>query len=100
MRLFISRRLGRNWRAGASFDPRELAQRRRGPARALASVTHDRPVARSYYGLSLDQPDPSADPPHEPQSIGRSLWQIVSSLAYLAIVAIVVAAFVAIVGTA
>jgi hypothetical protein len=97
MRGFVSRRFG-PWRAGVSFPlsaPRPHNVVRARP-KALASVTHTRP-SRFYYGVSLDEPDPTAELPHEHQSVGRSLWSIVSSLAYLALVGVEVAAFVAIV---
>src|SRR5271165_2755729 len=80
MRLFVFRRLGRNWRAGASFDPRELSQRRRG--RTLASPTiARRPV--SFYGVTLTDADPSAAPPHARHSVWRNLWVIASTAAWL-----------------
>src|SRR5271163_3450270 len=72
-RFFISRRFG-PWRAGVSLGPEDLRQRRRG--RLLASPKIVRP-ARSFYGLALDQPDPSAAPPHVHHP-WRDAWTIVT----------------------
>jgi hypothetical protein len=99
-RLFISKRFG-PWRAGVSLGPEDFRQRRRRgrPPKALASPTSgERPV--SFYGVALDQPDPSAELPRARQSIGRSLWTIVGLLLWLAFRAVLLLAFVAIAAVA
>jgi hypothetical protein len=58
MRMFLSTRLSGSTRGGISFNPNEFAPRPRG--RPLAGASIGRP-ARSFYGVSIDQPDPSAD---------------------------------------
>jgi hypothetical protein len=79
-------------------SPRDLAV---GPQAPLVAFKQRQDgaalVSRATYGVSLSHEDPTAELPHEPQSVGRSLWSIVSSLAYLALVAVEVVAFVAIV---
>jgi hypothetical protein len=37
----------------------------------------------SFYGVTLTDEDPSAAPPHKPQSIARSLWIIASTTIWL-----------------
>jgi hypothetical protein len=88
MRTFISRRFG-PWRLGASFGPEDWRPRRLGrgrPVLFVATTTTMRP-RRSYYGLALDQPDPSAELP-APEHVfhpGRDLLTIVTTLAWLAL---------------
>lgn len=95
MRLFVSRRIGRNWRAGVSLDPRELSPpRRRG--RPLANVAPMTRPARSYYGVALDQPDLSAELPRE-RHPWRALWSIVATLAWLLVHGIIWAVWLAVV---
>lgn len=81
MRMFVSRRLGRNWRAGVSLDPRELSgPRRRGrpPARVPVSV---RPH-HFYYGLDLDA-DPLIEPQPHVYHPWRDLWTIIKISVWL-----------------
>jgi hypothetical protein len=88
MRTWISRRIARDWRVGASFGPEDFRPRgRRRPPVALASMAIvRRPV--SYYGVALDQPDPSAELPHE-RHVWRELWTVCKLLAWFAMQAVV-----------
>jgi hypothetical protein len=81
MRGFVSRRFGRNWRAGVSF-PLDSGVKRRGRPPRLANVASRPP--RSYYGVSLDQPDQSAElPPRHVYHSLRDVWTIVATLVWL-----------------
>jgi hypothetical protein len=93
MRGFVSRRFG-PWRAGVSVGTEDFRQRRRGRPANVAMVNRAPIVrpARSFYGVRLDQPEPSAELPRE-RHVWRTLWSIVTTLVWLLVHGILWAGF-------
>jgi hypothetical protein len=109
-RFFVTFPLLGRVRGGVSVGSWELAAARRKGRRRLAEAS-GRPAsdlmirgpnvrpARSFYGVALDQPDPSAELPREHHP-WRDAWTIASTLVWLLVHAILWLGFFAIVGAA